>query len=232
MDPYYTSRIQINYNLAIYMTYVYAWMFLGMLFSGASAFLVLIVPGLLQVIFGNEIVFYGIILFQLALVFALSAFSRNMPAPLAALMFIIYSTTIGATLSIIVLLYTLSSIFMVFFISAGIFASMSIYGYFTKKDLSGIAMILYMLLVGIILAGIANIFILRSSTIDFATAVVGVIVFTGLTAYDVQKIKKIGLEGTARDSVNKLAILGALTLYLDFINLFLSLLRVFGSRRR
>jgi FtsH-binding integral membrane protein len=230
MDSYATPELRIDYNPNTYMMKVYSWMFIGMLLSAGSAFLVLVVPGFLELIFGNKLVFYGLLIFELLLVLGLSGFSKNLPYPIVVLLFALYSITTGATLSIIVLIYTFSSMASIFLVTAGIFAAMSAYGYFTKRDLSGVGMILYMLLIGMVLAMLVNIFI-NSSLVGFVTAVIGVIVFTGLTAYDVQKIRKIGQGSLGNANLNKLAVLGALSLYLDFINLFLSLLRLFGKRR-
>jgi FtsH-binding integral membrane protein len=230
MDSYTQASLRIDYNPNTYMMKVYAWMFIGMMLSAASAFLVLTAPVLMELIFGNKLVFWGLLLFEIILVVGLSGFSKNLPYPVVVLLFALYSITTGLTISIIFLGYTFSSIVSVFLVTAGIFAAMSAYGYFTKRDLSGVGMILYMLLIGMVLAMIVNIF-LSSSLVDFVTAVIGVIVFTGLTAYDVQKIRKIGQGSQGFFDLNKLAVLGALALYLDFINLFLSLVRLLGKRR-
>ncbi|MFZ2455676.1 MAG: Bax inhibitor-1/YccA family protein [Candidatus Altiarchaeia archaeon] len=210
---------------------VFAWMFFGMLLSAGAAFFLLSDPAALMFVLGNGLVYYSLVFFELALVIGLAWLSKRLPYPLVALMFIVYSITTGLTLSIIVLGYTMTSIAMVFVIASGIFAAMSVYGFVTKRDLSGMGMVLFMLLIGLVLAGIVNIF-LNSSMVSFITSVIGVIVFTGLTAYDVQRIKKIGeSSGFSGEDLNKLAVRGALSLYLDYINLFLDLLNLFGKRR-
>jgi hypothetical protein len=210
---------------------VFAWMFFGMLLSAGAAFFLLSDPAKLMFVLGNGLVYYGLVFFELALVIGLAWLSKRLPYPLVALMFIVYSITTGLTLSIIVLGYTMTSIAMVFVIASGIFAAMSVYGFVTRRDLSGMGMVLFMLLIGLVLAGIVNIF-LNSSMVSFITSVIGVIVFTGLTAYDVQRIKRIGeSSGFSGEDLNKLAVRGALSLYLDYINLFLDLLNLFGKRR-
>jgi uncharacterized protein len=209
---------------------VFAWMFFGLLLSAGAAFFLLSDESALMFVLGNDLVYYGLVLFELALVIGLAWLTKRLPYPLVALMFIVYSITTGLTLSIIVLAYTLTSIAVVFVIAAGIFAAMSIYGFVTKRDLSGMGMVMFMLLIGIVLAGFVN-FFLNSSLVSFITSVIGVIVFTGLTAYDVQRIRKIGESGFSGEDLNKLAVRGALSLYLDYINLFLDLLNLFGKRR-
>ena len=172
-----------------------------------------------------------LLLAELALVFGLSWLIKKMNALTATIMFILYSFLTGLTLSVIFLVYQLGSIVSIFGVTAGIFAAMSAYGYYTKRDLTGIGTLAIFGLFGIVIAGIINLFIQNSMT-DFVINVIGVVVFIALTAYDTQKIKTmnvIGNEGT--DDDKKEAIMGALTLYLDFINLFLKLLSLFGKRR-
>lgn len=225
------SQQQIIDETRRFFQKVYAWMFLGLLFSGGTAWYVAFDPALSALILGNKLIFFGLIIFELILVFSLALLIKKIPANVAIFLFLLYSVVTGATLSVIFLIYTLGSIGQVFFITAGMFAAMSIYGFFTKKDLTGMGQILIMFLIGLIIASVINIF-LRSSMFDFILAIGGVIIFTGLTAYDTQKIRKnniIGNEGTDEDL--KESILGALHLYLDFVNLFLSLLRLLGKRR-
>ena len=210
---------------------VYAWMSFALLISGATAFYVASSEQMIRAIFGNPILFFGLIILQLALVIGLVFLVKKISASLATFMFIFYSFITGLTLSVIFLIYTLASITQVFFITAGMFAAMSVYGFTTKKDLTGLGQMLIMALIGLIIASIVNIF-WQNSMFDFILSVIGVLIFTGLTAYDTQKIKKnniIGNDGTDED--RKEAIMGALTLYLDFINLFLHLLRLLGKRR-
>lgn len=211
---------------------VYGWMFLGLLVSGVVAFTVGTHPSLYGPLFINSPLFIFIILFELALVVGLISFIKRMTAEVAVCLFFLYCFTTGLTLSVIFLVYELPSIGQMFFISAGMFGVMSAYGYYTKRDLTGLGNVLMMGLFGIIIAGIINLF-LRNSMVDFITAAIGVVVFTGLTAYDTQKIRSqniLGNDGTPEDT--KESIIGALILYLDFVNLFLKMLRLFGKRRR
>jgi len=215
-----------------YMQKVYFWMFLGLLLSGTVALFTYNVPAVTDIVFGNGLVFYGLLIFQLMVVGGLVLFIKRIPAVLGILTFLFYCLITGMTLSVIFFVYEITSIGLVFFIAAAMFAFMSIYGYFTKTDLTSIGQVLIMGLFGVVITSIANIF-LQNSAFDFVISIIGVIVFTGLTAYDTQKIKEkniLGNEGTEEDT--KEAVMGALTLYLDFINLFLQLLKLFGKRKR
>lgn len=210
---------------------VYGWMFLGLLITAYTAYYVSGTPKIAEFILGSNFVFYGLLIFELILVWGMVAVIKKISAHIAILMFLLYSLVTGLTLSVIFFVFTIQSIGVTFLVTAGMFGVMSVYGYVTKTDLSRWGNLLFMGLVGIILASIGNWF-LQNSILDFVISVVGVIVFTGLTAYDVQKIKKnniLGNEGTDEDT--KEAILGALELYLDFINLFLRLLDFFGDRK-
>jgi len=190
-------------------------------------------PTLMRLIFGNPLLFFVIILAELGLVFAISGMVNKMSAGAATSLFVIYSGLNGITLSFIFLAYTRTSIVSTFFICAATFIGCSIYGWSTKKDLTSWGGFLMMGLIGVIIASLVNMFI-RSSAMSMIIIYIGFLVFVGLTAYDTQKIKNMaltqpaGLEGAV---VRKGAILGALSLYLDFINLFLLLLRIFGHSR-
>ena len=180
----------------------------------------------------NPGLLWGLIIAELALVFILSARIGKMSFFTSSLLFTIYSILNGVTLSSIFIVYTMTSIAATFFITAGMFGAMALWGYFTKKDLSKWGSIFFMLLIGLILATVVNLF-LRSGAMGFIFSIVGVIIFTGLTAFDVNKIKQMlaQMQGFEEgDVVRKVALMGALTLYLDFINLFLYLLRFFGRR--
>lgn len=206
-------------------------MFVGLAISGVTAYIVSLWPGAYHFIFDNVFIFFGLIGTELALVFSLIFFVKKVPGRFALLLFLLYCFVTGLTLSIIFLVYTIQSIALTLFISAGMFGLMSIYGYVTKADLTKLGQVMIMGLIGVVFASVANLF-LQSSRLDWIISVVGVIVFTGLTAYDTQKIKKtniLGNEGTEEDF--KESIMGSLTLYLDFINLFLKLLRLFGGRK-
>jgi len=206
---------------------VYAWMGAGLLVTAVMALVTLSSPAMLNLIAGNRLVFYGLMIGELALVFTLSGAINRLSASTATLIFLAYSALNGVTLSILALVYTRSSIASTFVITAGMFGAMSAYGYLTRRDLTSWGSFLFMGLIGVIIASVVNIFV-GSSAVSWVVSGIGVIVFTGLTAYDTWKIKDLAAQGTAG---RKPAILGALTLYLDFINLFLMLLRFTGNRR-
>jgi FtsH-binding integral membrane protein len=212
---------------------VYNWMAIGLALTGLVALYVSSSPTMMRLIFGNPLLFFVIILAELGLVFAISGMVNRMSAGTATSLFVIYSGLNGITLSFIFLAYTRTSIVSTFFICAATFIGCSIYGWSTKKDLTSWGGFLIMGLIGVIIASLVNMFI-RSSAMSMMISYIGVFVFVGLTAYDTQKIKNMaltqpaGLEGAV---VRKGAILGALSLYLDFINLFLLLLRIFGQSR-
>lgn len=210
---------------------VYGWMTAGLVLTALASALTLSSPTLLQAIFGNKMLFFGLMIGELALVIALSAAINRIGATTATLMFLLYSALNGITFAAIFVVYTESSIASTFLITAGTFAAMSLYGAATKRDLTGLGSFMFMGLVGIIIASLVNIF-MQSAMITWVVSYLGVLVFVGLTAYDTQKLKRIGQQGFADgSSLQKAAILGALTLYLDFINLFLMLLRILGDRR-
>jgi hypothetical protein len=214
----------------VLMRKVYVWMSLALAITGFTAYGVATSPGILQAIFGNQILFWGLIIAEFALVIGVSAAINKLSLTTATLMFILYSVINGALLSSIFLLYTASSISTVFFITAGTFAAMAIVGYTTKTDLSSFGKILLMALIGLIIATVVNVFI-KSSGFDMIISYIGVLIFVGLTAYDSQKIKQMLLQAPdAGEGAQKIALLGALSLYLDFINLFIYLLRIFGKR--
>ena len=216
-----------------YVRSVYNWMGIGLALTGFIAYYVSTNEAMIRLIFGNAIVFFGLLIGQLALVFAISGMVQKMSAAAATFLFVTYSALTGVTLSFIFLVYARASIFSTFFICAGTFAACSIYGWTTKRDLTSLGGFLLMGLFGIIIATVVNMFI-RSSGMSMLISYIGVFVFVGLTAYDTQKIKNMalsqpaGLDGAV---IRKGAILGALSLYLDFINLFLMLLRIFGQSR-
>lgn len=216
-----------------FMSKVYGWMASALLITGLTAFYIANYQiGLIEKIFENPLFFYGIIIGQLGLVLFLSARIDKISLSTATLLFYVYALSVGFTFSIVFLIYTSASIASTFFITAGTFGAMSLYGYYTKADLTSIGNILIMLLFGVIIASVVNLF-LKSPAFYWITTFIGLFVFVGLTAYDTQKIKKMSLVigSNNNESVAKLAIVGALRLYLDFINLFLYLLRLFGRER-
>jgi FtsH-binding integral membrane protein len=199
----------------------------GLAITAFMALVTLSSPAMLNAVLGNKLVFYGLMIGELALVFTLSGAINKLSEATATLIFIAYSALNGVTLSVVALVYTSSSITTTFVTTAGMFGAMSVYGYVTKRDLTSWGSFLFMGLIGVVIASVVNIFV-ASSAVSWVISAVGIIVFTGLTAYDTWKIKELaasGIEG------RKPAILGALTLYLDFINLFLMLLRFTGNRR-
>ena len=214
----------------VLMRKVYVWMTLALLITGATAYGVATSPGIQMALFSNQVLFWGLIIAEFALVIGISAAINRLSLTTATLMFILYSVINGAMLSSIFLIYTMSSIASVFFITAGTFGVMALIGYTTKKDLTSMGKILFMALIGIIIATVVNIF-LKSSGLQMIVSYLGVLIFVGLTAYDSQKIKHmLQMAPDASEASQKLALLGALTLYLDFINLFIYLLRIFGRR--
>lgn len=213
-----------------YMQKIYGWMALALAVTGVVAHLVASTPALIEAILLNKIVFFVIIGAELLLVIYLTARIHKMSYTTAMGSFMVYSILNGLTLSFIFLAYTSSSITSTFFITAGTFAVMSIYGYTTKTDLTKIGKILFMLLIGLIIASVVNIF-MHSSTLYWIISYAGVAIFVGLIAYDTQKIKRMFVKiGGDEEALKKISILGALILYLDFINLFLFLLRILGRR--
>ena len=210
---------------------VYGWMSIALIVTGLVAVWTASNAYLIRLIIENIYVFFALVLFELILVAYLVGWIMKMSSQTATLMFILYSILNGFTLSVIFLVYTSDSIASTFFITAGTFAIMSVYGYFTKSDLTKLGNLLFMGLIGLIISSLFNIFY-QNETLYWITTYAGILIFVGLIAYDTQKIKKlniIGNEGTDEDK--KEAIIGALTLYLDFINLFLKLLRLFGKRK-
>lgn len=229
MENSQISSTQTQSVVGAFMTKVYSWMTLAMFITGIIAMYVASSEELLSFVFGTKYMFMGLIIAQLGVVWYLSARVSKLSYSTATIMFIVYSALSGITLSSIFILYTASSIASTFFITAGTFAVMSLAGFFTKKDLSGFGAIMMMGLIGVIIATVVNYF-LQSSTLNYIISYVGVMVFVGLTAYDTQKLKIMAtqLDG---EQAKKGSIMGALTLYLDFINLFLYLLRVLGDRK-
>ena len=225
------AELTMSEAFPVLMRKVYLWMTLALLITGFTAYYVATNEAILTAIVTNQILFWGLIIAELGLVFGLSAAINRLSLTTATLMFVVYSVINGATMSFIFLAYTMSSITSVFFITAGTFAAMGLFGYFTKTDLSSMGKILLMALIGIIIATIVNIFV-NSSGLEMILNYLGVLIFVGLTAYDTQKIKQMLLIAPdAGEGAQKVALLGALSLYLDFINLFLYLLRIFGRRR-
>jgi len=226
------SQQQIIEETSSFFRKVYGWMFLGLIVSGVTAYYISVKPEYYKIILFNKWVFYSLLISHFFLVVSLVGFIEKISAGLAVFLFFLYCFFTGLTFSVIFLVYTVESIEKIFFISALMFGITSIYGYFTKTDLTHFGQVLIMGLIGLVTASLVN-FFMRSQKTDYILSWAGVIIFTGLTAYDTQKIRNaniIGNEGTPEDL--KESIIGALTLYLDFVNLFLKLLRLFGKKRR
>ncbi len=210
---------------------VYTWMAMALVITGITAYGVAISPNLINLIFSSKIVFFGLIIAELAMVMLLTARLHKLSLTTATLMFVGYSVLNGVTLSCIFLVYTMSSIASTFFICAATFGVMSAYGAMTKTDLSSMGKLLLMAFIGLLIATVVNAFI-GNSLLDLILSYVGVLIFVGLTAWDTQKIKMMLANADYMDeSAQKQALVGALSLYLDFVNLFLYLLRIFGGRR-
>lgn len=213
------------------MRKVYVWMALALVITGFTAYGVASSPGIIMALVTNKILFWGLIIAELALVMGVTSAINRLSLTMATVLFVLYSVINGATLSLIFLLYTMSSITNVFFITAGTFSVMAFIGYTTKKDLSSMGKFLMMALIGILIATVVN-FFLKSTGLAMIVNYIGVLLFVGLTAYDTQKIKQMLLMADdTGETAQKIALLGALSLYLDFVNLFLFLLRIFGDRK-
>ena len=214
-----------------FITRVYAWMTFGLFITAAAALFTVSVPELINAIVGNRILFFGLMIGELALVLVLSGAINRFPPAVAGLLFMAYAALNGITISIIMLIYTESSIAITFGITACTFGIMTLFGYTTQRDLTKMGSLLIMALIGMVLASVLNIF-LNNPAIYWITTYVGVLIFIGLVAYDTQKLKRMSLAlGEDGQLVQKASILGALALYLDFINLFLLLLRITGRRK-
>jgi uncharacterized protein len=208
---------------------VYGWMCGGLLITATIAWLVASSPALTAAIFGNSAVFWILALAQLGIVFVLSARVNRMAASTASLLFVAYSALTGVTLSAILLAFTGESVFSTFVVTAGMFGALALYGTVTRRDLSGFGQFLFMGVVGLVLASIVGIF-WHNSALQFVISCIGVFVFAGLTVYDAQRLKELAFA-TNEGGTSGATIVGALALYLDFINLFLFLLRFLGNRR-
>ena len=218
--------------VATLMRNMYAWMAIALVITGFTAFAVANSYSMISALVTSPIIYYGLIFAELGLVYYLSSRIFRMSFATAGLLFAVYSIVNGVTLSLIFLIFKIGSIVSTFFITAGTFGAMAVVGSFLKKDLSFIGRFALMALIGLIIAGVVNIF-MRSEGFSFIIAIIGVLVFTALTAYDAQKMKNLIAENgyEINENTQKLALIGALELYLDFVNLFLYLLRLLGSRR-
>ena len=213
------------------MSKVYLWMTLALVVTGMTAYYVASSPAILYAIVSNQIAFWGLFIGELVLVFVLSSRIMSLSFVTASLMFVIYSIMNGVFFSFILLAYTEQSIATTFLITAGTFGAMSLFGFVTKRDLSTMGRILFMLLIGLLIATVVNIF-MKAEGLTLILNYAGVVIFVGLTAYDTQSIKQMLQEHGDKEGAEKIALLGSLSLYLDFINLFIYLLRFFGESRK
>ncbi|SFV62976.1 Putative membrane protein [hydrothermal vent metagenome] len=230
-ENFYATDLS-RHDTNILMNSVYQWMMVGLLVSALSAFMVTHSAFMLHLLFGNPYAIWVLFFIEIGLVIAISAGINKMDVSTARTLFVLFSIVDGMTLASIFLIYTEASIVTTFFIAAMTFGVMSLYGYFTDSDLSSWGGILFAGLIGIIIALVVN-FFLKSPAFEWWISLIGVVVFVGLTAYDTQKIKQIGESMADGDpqSLSRVAIVGALALYLDFINLFVMMLEFFGNRK-
>ena len=216
-------------RISAFLGRVYAWMFLGLLVTTGTAFVIASSPLLIDTLLRNRPLIWLLIFGQLGLVWFISARVEKISPATAGVLFMVYSASVGVTTSIIFLVYTATSLVSTFVVTAGMFGALALFGTFTKKSLAGVGQFMFMGLIGLVIALIVNLF-LQSDVVDFVISVVGVLVFTGLTAWDAQRMKQMAVA-LPDGRVGSFAIVGALSLYLDFINLFFFLLRFMGGRR-
>ena len=230
----YSSRegeLEASAAFPALMQKTYLWMAMALAITGLTAYVVATTPALMGLMFQYPKAIWVFAIAELALVLGLSAAIEKLSLPVATLMFVAYAVLNGVTFSTLFYVYTMGSLATTFFVTAGTFGAMSVVGFFIKKDLSSIGRILIMALIGLIIATVVNIF-MQSRGLEILVTYLGVLIFVGLTAYDTQKIKKMFMMAPdAGAHAQKYAVLAALTLYLDFINLFLYLLKIFGNRK-
>ena len=225
----YVSADVRDERVTAFLSKVYGWMFLGLLVTAGVAFFVASSPVLIETLILNRLLFWIILLAPIGLVWFLAAKVDTIAPATAAIMFLVYAATVGITSSVVLLIYTGASIVSAFVITSGMFGAMAVFGTLTKKNLAGVGQFMFMGLIGLIIASVVNIF-LFNDVLSFVISIVGVIVFTGLTAYDAQRLKEMAVA-LPEGKVGSYAVVGALSLYLDFINLFFFILRLFGGRR-
>lgn len=226
MDSYGSQALDTRVSQV--MKRVYVKMFLALIVTGGAAWVCAGIPDLMYFLASHRWVYWGLLIVELLMVFGISGAVNKISSPMATVLFYAYSLLNGVTFALIFAAYTPVSIFKTFLITAGVFGAMSVYGYFTNRDLTKIGSFLFMALIGLIIASVINTF-WANSTLEWIVSIAGVLIFIGLTAWDTQKIKQMAQYNAIEPS--RLATIGALSLYLDFINLFLYLLRFFGSSR-
>jgi len=228
-DRAFSSPLPVAERVSEFLRAVYGWMCIGLAITAVTAWLIAGSPAIVMAIAANRLLFFGLMAAQLGVVFYLSARVDKMPASTAGLLFVLYSALTGVTMAFVMLAYTGESVANTFLVTAGMFGSLAAYGTLTKRSLAGLGSFLFMGLIGVVLASIVGIF-WQSDALQFVISFIGVIVFSGLAAYDAQRMREMALT-TPSGQTGSYAIVGALALYLDFINLFLFLLRFTGNRR-
>lgn len=216
-------------RITAFLRGVYGWMATGLAITAIVAYFVASTPGLIQTVFTNQLLFWGVVIAQFGIVFYLSARVHRLAPATASLLFMAYAALTGLTMSIVLVAFTGESVAMTFLVTAGMFGAMAAYGTLTKQDLSGWGQFLFMGLIGVVIASLVGIF-WQSDALQFVISFAGVIVFTGLAAYDANRLRSMALS-VPEGQIGSYTVVGALSLYLDFINLFLMLLRFFGGRR-
>ena len=221
----------VTRSVASFMYKVYAWMSFGLAVTAFVAYGVYTTPELFKALILNKYVFFGLIIAQLGLVIIISSAFQKLSYAVNMLLFMLYSGLLGVTLSVIFAVYQISSIYQIFAVTVAMFGFMAVYGYYTKSDLTAVGQVMFMGLIGLIIAGVINLF-LNNPVFEYVISFIGILVFTALTAYDVQKIKVLGQNFLNKgEEERKVALMCALSLYLDFVNLFLYLLRFLGKKK-
>ncbi len=228
-SQYVNFRSTVADQASAFLSAVYGWMCAGLAITAVTAWYVAASPTIVRAIAANRALFWGLAIAQLGIVFVLSARVQQLAASTASLLFVLYSALTGVTLAFVLLAYTGESVAQTFFVTAGMFGGLALYGSTTKRSLGGFGQFLFMGLLGVVLASIVGLF-WHSDAFQFVLSLIGVLVFSGLAAYDAQRLKLMALE-TPGGQASSYAIVGALALYLDFTNLFLFLLRFTGNRR-
>lgn len=223
------AAVPIPDRVSAYLTAVYGWMCTGLAITASTAWLIDRSPALVTAIAANRPVFWGLMIAQLGIVFVLSARVQRLAASTASLLFVLYSALTGVTFSFVLLAFTGESVATTFLVTAGMFGGLAAFGAATRRSVAGLGQFLFMGLIGVVLASVVGMF-WHSDGLQFVVSFIGVIVFTGLTAYDAQRLKAMALT-TPEGQIGSYAIVGALALYLDFINLFLSILQIMGRRK-
>ena len=236
MTPYdsrphiaFPSTVQIPERVSAFLSAVYGWMCVGLTITATTAWFVAGSPTIVHAIAANRALFWGLMIAQLGIVFVLSARVQQLAASTASLLFVLYSALTGVTVAFVLLAFTGESVATTFLVTAGTFVGLAVYGTVTRRNLDGLGQFLFMGLIGVVLASIVGIF-WHSDGLQFVVSFIGVLVFAGLAAYDAQRLRTMALEAPGGQT-SSYAIVGALALYLDFINLFLFLLRFTGNRR-